>query len=165
MSKVRKTVIVDESVWYELKLEAFRGGLSLSKYLGRILNDRAGHRSGVAEVRWDAPLIKPNLEAEWSDDGGDLKREIEANSKIITKGSSAEEALDKKIQEANYDHKEMKVEVPVENTKGSEKKSDSEILAEAQKKLDETREKLERRKGESNAAWQIRKRVFERGAK
>ena len=43
--------------------------------------------------------------------------------------------------------------------------NDSEILAKAQKKLDETREKLERKKGETNAAWQIRKRVFERGAK
>ena len=46
-----------------------------------------------------------------------------------------------------------------------EKKTDSEILAEGQKKLDAMREKLERKKGESNAAWQIRKRVFERGAK
>ena len=161
---MQKTIYVkDQAEWDEVKQKADESGMTVSRYLlGSIERDLIIGKLDWLESKIDKLLNERSITfvgkpAEPHEGHPDSVPEENAQ----TFGDSVDdEPMVPIIDESRNVEQPLGMEVSGRKVGG-----DAEILAEGQKKLDAMREKLERKKGETNAAWQIRKRVFERGAK
>ena len=131
--KVRKTVIVDESVWYELKLEAFQGHMGLNEYVEKVFKDR---------------IPKPEYVEGWSDPRDTV---IDGDGKTQNERKGTENPIQKRFREVRED-----VQEHVKSSNAKRALPDDEILTKAQEKLEAVRaeRKVETAKGpvKANAA-------------